>query len=48
MRPCAQLSLETDTADILNELITSCRKGGRISVVGVYAGWVGRVEVSGF
>ncbi len=33
------LNLETDTAEILNELIYSVRKSGRIGVVGVYAGY---------
>jgi threonine dehydrogenase-like Zn-dependent dehydrogenase len=33
-----QLGLETDPADILNELIRCTRKGGAISIVGVYAG----------
>ncbi len=39
--PCTcalQLGLETDPADVLNELIRCCRKGGTVSVVGVYAG----------
>lgn len=27
--------LETDTADMLNEMIVAVRKGGRISIVGV-------------
>lgn len=30
------LMLETDPSAILNELITSVRKGGHIGVVGVY------------
>ncbi|KAG2450469.1 hypothetical protein HYH02_004970 [Chlamydomonas schloesseri] len=30
--------LETDTADILNELIYCCRKGGTIACIGVYVG----------
>jgi threonine dehydrogenase-like Zn-dependent dehydrogenase len=29
------LQMETDTADMLNEMITAVRKGGRISIVGV-------------
>ncbi len=33
-----QTLLETDTSDILNELIYCCRKGGIIACVGVYVG----------
>ncbi len=33
------LNLETDTSEILNELIYTVRKAGRIGVVGVYAGY---------
>jgi threonine dehydrogenase-like Zn-dependent dehydrogenase len=29
------LQLETDTADMLNEMIHAVRNGGRISIVGV-------------
>jgi threonine dehydrogenase-like Zn-dependent dehydrogenase len=32
------VALETDPADVLNELIRCVRKGGCISVVGAYAG----------
>lgn len=32
------MKLETDPSETLNELITAVRKGGRIGVVGVYAG----------
>lgn len=39
------LQLETDTADMLNEMITSVRKGGRISIVGVYAGFVNHLNI---
>jgi len=36
------LQLETDTPEIVNECIRAVRKGGRISVIGAYAGgWVG-------
>ena len=37
--------METDTADMLNEMITSVRKGGRISIVGVYAGYVNHLNI---
>lgn len=30
---------------MLNELITSVRKGGRISIVGVYAGFVNHLNI---
>lgn len=33
------LGLETDTAEIVNDLIYAVRKGGRIGIVGVYAGF---------
>jgi threonine dehydrogenase-like Zn-dependent dehydrogenase len=32
------LSLETDTADILTEMITAVRKCGTVSIIGVYSG----------
>jgi hypothetical protein len=32
------LKLETDPSEIVNELIEACRKGGRIAIVGAYAG----------
>ncbi len=32
------VGLETDTADILTEIITSVRKFGRVSIIGVYTG----------
>lgn len=35
-----QLGLETDTSEILNELITSVRSFGRVGVTGIYAGFV--------
>ena len=34
------LKLETDPADMMNEIFTTVRKGGRVSVVGVYLGYV--------
>ncbi|KAF8068252.1 fdh [Scenedesmus sp. PABB004] len=42
------VQLETDSADILNELITACRKGGTISIVGVYVGFVNHFNVGAF
>eukprot|EP00882_Tetradesmus_deserticola_P029196 GHRQ01032653.1.p1 GENE.GHRQ01032653.1~~GHRQ01032653.1.p1 ORF type:complete len:168 (-),score=29.81 GHRQ01032653.1:277-780(-) len=39
------LQLETDTADMLNEMITAVRKGGRISIVGVYIGFVNHLNI---
>jgi len=34
------LGAETDTSEILNEIITSCRSFGRVGVTGVYVGFV--------
>lgn len=42
------LKLETDPSEILNELITSVRKGGRIGVVGVYAGFSNHFNIGAF
>lgn len=39
------LQLETDSGDMLNEMIVACRKGGRISIVGVYAGFVNHFNI---
>jgi threonine dehydrogenase-like Zn-dependent dehydrogenase len=39
------LQVETDSGDMLNELITSVRKGGRISIIGVYAGYVNHLNI---
>lgn len=33
------VGLETDTSEILNELIYSVRKGGRIGIIGDYIGY---------
>jgi hypothetical protein len=33
------LNLETDTSEIVNEIIYTVRKAGRVSIVGVYAGF---------
>ncbi|KAG2440986.1 hypothetical protein HXX76_003839 [Chlamydomonas incerta] len=40
--------LETDTADILNELIYCCRKGGTIACIGVYVGLVNGFNIGAF
>ncbi|GIL44617.1 hypothetical protein Vafri_2144, partial [Volvox africanus] len=40
--------METDTADILNELIYCCRKGGTIACVGVYVGMTNRFNIGAF
>jgi threonine dehydrogenase-like Zn-dependent dehydrogenase len=37
------LGMETDTSEILNEMITSVRPFGRVGVTGVYAGYVSHV-----
>lgn len=42
------MMLETDPSDILNELIYCCRKGGRIGVVGVYAGFCNHFNIGAF
>ena len=42
------LKLETDPSEILNELIYAVRKGGRIAVVGVYAGVTNGFNIGAF
>jgi threonine dehydrogenase-like Zn-dependent dehydrogenase len=42
------LKLETDPSEMLNEIIYSCRKGGRIGVVGVYAGFTNHFNIGAF
>jgi threonine dehydrogenase-like Zn-dependent dehydrogenase len=39
------LRLETDRATALREVIQACRKGGTVSLAGVYAGWVDKMPV---
>lgn len=34
------LGMETDTSEMLNEMITALRPFGRIGVTGIYAGYV--------
>lgn len=35
-----QLGLETDTSEILNELITSVKSFGSVGITGIYVGFV--------
>jgi threonine dehydrogenase-like Zn-dependent dehydrogenase len=42
------LMLETDPSEILNELISGVRKGGKISVVGVYSGYANHYNIGAF
>ena len=42
------LLLETDPSEIINELITAVRKGGKISVVGVYSGYANHYNIGAF
>jgi threonine dehydrogenase-like Zn-dependent dehydrogenase len=42
------LMVETDPSEIINELIKGVRKGGRIGVVGVYAGYANHYNIGGF
>jgi len=39
------LSLETDTADILTEMITATRKFGNVSIIGVYSGFANHFPI---
>lgn len=39
------LALETDRTYVLREMITCCRKAGRLSVAGVYAGMADRLPI---
>ncbi|KAH9541979.1 hypothetical protein CY35_14G090800 [Sphagnum magellanicum] len=39
------LNLETDTSEIVNEIIYTVRKAGRVSIVGVYAGFANHFNV---
>jgi threonine dehydrogenase-like Zn-dependent dehydrogenase len=43
-----KLGLETDPADMLNEMVRSVRKGGMISIVGVYAGFMNHFNIGAF
>jgi threonine dehydrogenase-like Zn-dependent dehydrogenase len=39
------LRLETDRATALREVIQACRKGGTVSIAGVYGGWVDKMPM---
>lgn len=43
-----KVGLETDPSDIVNELLRCCRKGGCVSIVGVYAGYANHFNIGGF
>jgi threonine dehydrogenase-like Zn-dependent dehydrogenase len=38
------LGMETDTSEIINEMITSVRNYGRCGITGVYVGFVGNLR----
>jgi threonine dehydrogenase-like Zn-dependent dehydrogenase len=40
-----KLRLETDRGTALREVIQACRKGGTVSLAGVYAGWVDKMPM---
>jgi len=42
------LGLETDTSEILNEMITSVKSFGRCGVTGVYAGYTNHFNIGPF
>ncbi|KAK9840643.1 hypothetical protein WJX81_006607 [Elliptochloris bilobata] len=42
------LKLENDPSEMLNELIFSCRKAGRISIVGAYSGYTNGLNIGAF
>ncbi|KAH7277137.1 hypothetical protein KP509_39G035700 [Ceratopteris richardii] len=42
------VGLETDTPEVLNEIIYTVRKGGRISIIGAYGGYVNHLNVGAF
>jgi threonine dehydrogenase-like Zn-dependent dehydrogenase len=42
------VSLETDPSEMLDEMIYSVRKGGRISIVGVYVGYTNHYNIGAF
>jgi threonine dehydrogenase-like Zn-dependent dehydrogenase len=39
------VGLETDTSEILNEMITSCRKFGRCGITGAYVGFTNHFNI---
>jgi threonine dehydrogenase-like Zn-dependent dehydrogenase len=42
------LALESDSGDIINEIIQAVRKNGRVSLIGAYAGWINGFNIGGF
>jgi threonine dehydrogenase-like Zn-dependent dehydrogenase len=42
------LGLETDSTEVLNEIIYAVRKGGRIGIVGAYAGYANHFNLGAF
>ncbi|GBF89541.1 zinc-type alcohol dehydrogenase [Raphidocelis subcapitata] len=42
------LQLETDSPEAINECIRCVRKGGRVSIVGAYAGWTNAFMIGAF
>ncbi|MGH8114960.1 MAG: glutathione-dependent formaldehyde dehydrogenase, partial [Rhodanobacteraceae bacterium] len=44
-RAKTSLRLETDRADVLRQAIMACRKGGTISIPGVYGGWLDSIPL---
>lgn len=42
------LMMETDPSAIINELIYAVRKGGRIGVIGIYAGFTNHFNIGTF
>lgn len=42
------LQLELDTPEIVNECVEACRKGGRISVIAAYIGYVNHFNLGAF
>jgi len=43
-----KLGLETDPADVINEMILGVRKGGCISIIGAYAGLTNHFNIGAF
>jgi len=41
------LKLETDSPDIINQMILAARKCGRLAVVGVYVGHMNHFNIGG-
>ena len=42
------LKMETDACEVLNEIVTCVRKGGRIGVVGDYVGFTNHFNIGAF